>query len=127
MSYKISLIKAIIKWTPKTLVTWTANFILKGIAQLQNFEFDVDARKIYAQIQLEGEPETIEVWLEDFAILSQEANYAFILNKAHSNKLWLNGIFQKIIGKTWKIPHIPQLAMQMQLMSELLAVENKET
>ncbi|WP_367025904.1 hypothetical protein ABZN20_16000 [Methylococcus sp. ANG] len=45
MSYKASLVKLAIKWTPKFLVLWVANIILKGIAELTYFAFDIDTRK----------------------------------------------------------------------------------
>ena len=123
MSFKTSLIKMAIKLTPNIIIIWVANIILKGIAELTDFNFDIDARKAYVQIQLLGESETIEVWLEDFAIISDEESYQLIIHQAQSNRIWLNNILARIAGKAWKIPVIPQFAAQIELVAELLKDE----
>lgn len=120
MSFKSSLIKMAIKWTPKKMVLWVVNARLKGIAELTDFSFDIDTRKAYVQVALFGEAEPIEVSLENFAVVNDEGVYKFILHQAHSNRHWLNNIFALIVGKAWKIPVVPQLAAQMGLISELL-------
>ena len=71
MSFKSSLIKMAIKCTPDIMIIWVANIVLKGIAELTDFNFDIDTRTIYVQTTLYGEAEAIEVWLEDFAVISE--------------------------------------------------------
>ena len=127
MSFKTSLIKTAIKLTPNKMIIWVANSVLKDIAELTDFSFDIEARKTYVQIQLLGESETIEVWLEDFAILSDEESYQFIIHQAKANRLWLNNLLARIAGKTWKIPVIPQVAAHMELIAELFKAEIPET
>lgn len=56
--------------------------MLKGIAELTDFSFDIDERKAYVQIQLAGESEKIEVWLEGFAVVGEEESYKFIVHQA---------------------------------------------
>ncbi len=124
MSFKTGLIKMAIKWTPNAMIIWVANIILKGIAELADFNFDLEARKAYVQIQLLGESETIDVWLEDFAIISDKDSHKLIIQQAKSNRIWLNNLLSRITGKAWKIPVIPQLASQMELISELFKAEN---
>lgn len=129
MSYKSSLVKMAIKLAPLKLLTWVANFKLKGIAELAALNFDIEERKFYIQVQLFGEPEAIEVWIEDFAIINEEEAYHFVVQKAESNKPWLNNLLSLITGKAWKIPVIPQMAAHLELIAELLAapkVEPKE-
>jgi len=126
MSFKTSLIKMAIKLTPNMMIVWVANIILKGIAELTDFSFDLEARKIYVQIQLLGESETIEVWLEDFAVVSDGGSHKFIIHQAQSNRLWLNNLLAHIAGKNWKIPVIPQLAAHIELISELFKSESPE-
>ena len=123
MSFKTSLIKMAIKLTPNIIVIWVANIILKGIAELADFNFDIDARKAYVQIQLLGESETIEVWLEDFAIVSDGESYQLIIQQAQSNRVWLNNLLSRVAGKAWKIPVIPQFAAHIELVAELLKDE----
>lgn len=123
MSYKTSIIKMAVKWTPKSLILWVSNFILKDIAELTDFNFDIETKKLYAQTQLVGESETIEVWLEDFSVIRDGDNYKVIVNYAKSNRIWLNNLLAKITGKTWPIPVIPQLASQMPLVEELFKAE----
>jgi hypothetical protein len=124
MSYKASLIKMAIKLTPNKMIVWVANIVLKGIAELTDFNFDLDTRKVYVQTMLCGETEAIEVWVDGFGIISEEDSYQFIIHQAQSNKLWLNNILAKLVGKAWKIPVIPQLAAYMELVAELLIDEN---
>lgn len=109
------------------MIIWVANIILKGIAELKDFNFDLDARTAYVHILLLGEAEAIEVWLEDFAIVSDEASRKLIIQQARSNRLWLNNLLSRISGKAWKIPALPQFAAEIELISELFKAENAET
>ncbi|UZR28015.1 hypothetical protein [Methylococcus mesophilus] len=120
MSYKASLVKLAIKWTPKFLVLWVANIILKGIAELTYFAFDIETRKAYVAINLAGESETIEVWLENFYIVGDESSHQFVIQQARSNRLWLNNLLAQVTGRAWKIPAMPQYSAQLKLVAELL-------
>lgn len=124
MSFKTRIIKMAIKLTPNMMVIWVANIILKGIAKLTDFSFDIEARTAYVQIQLLGESETIEVWLEDFAIVSDEESHKLIIQQAQSNRIWLNNLLSRLVGKAWKIPVIPQFAAEIELICELFKAEN---
>jgi len=126
MSFKSSLIKIAIKLKPNSLILWVANIMLKGIAELTDFSFDLEARKAYIQIQLVGESETIEVWLEGFAIISDEESYKLIIQQAQSNRLWLDNLLSRIVGKAWKIPVTAQMTSQIELITELLKAESPE-
>jgi hypothetical protein len=126
MSFKSSLLKTAIKLTPNKMIVWVANIILKDIAQLTDFDFDIETRKLYVQVQLLGESEVIEVWLEDFAIISDGESYEFIIQQAKSNRLWLNNLLARFAGKNWKIPVIPQLAAHISLIAEVFEAENPE-
>jgi len=119
MSIKSSLIKIVIKLTPNILIIWVSNIILKGIAELTEFSFDLEARKVYVQTRLYGEEETIEVHLEDFAVFNDGESYRFIIHRAKSDRPWLNNLLAHIIGKAWKIPATPQLTTQLELLTEL--------
>ena len=123
MSYISSLIKIAVKLTPTTPILWVANFKLKGIAKVMALDFDLDARTVYVQTQLYGEPETIEVSVEGFAMIHDEYGYQLIIAKANSNRPWLNNLLAHITAKPWKIPHIPQLAAYMGLAFELLKAD----
>ncbi len=127
MSFKTSLLKTAIKCTPDKMIVWAANFILKGIAELSDFSFDIDTRKINVTATLYGETEPIEVWVNGFAITNDGGSYKFILQQAQSNRAWLNNIFARLVGKEWKIPAMPKYAAQMALIAELLKAENLES
>lgn len=120
MSYKASLIKLAIRWTPKTLVLWAGNLVLKGIASFTDFHIDLDARRIYVCTTLYGEVEPIEVWLEDFAIHIDDGSCRAILHAARSNKPWLTNLLARVTGKPIMIPDVPQLKSHLGLISELL-------
>ncbi len=126
MSYKTSLLKMAIKLTPSIMVIWVANIVLKGIAELTEFSFDIEARKIYVQTKLYGEVDTIEVLMDGFGILGDENAYQFIIQHAESNKLWLNNILAHFVGKAWKIPALPQYAAYINLVAELFKIESPE-
>ena len=123
MSIKSRLVKMVIKLTPNILIIWVSNIILKGIAELTEFSFDLEARKVYVQTRLYGEKETIEVFLEDFAVFSEGDSYRFIIHQAKSDRPWLTNLLAHITGKAWKIPAIPQLTAQLELLTELLNTE----
>ena len=129
MSVKSSLLKSsllqgfvklAIKLTPKKLVRSVANVILKGIAEFSEITYDLDARTAYMKVTLYGEEEAIEVAMDGFAILDEEENYQFILEKAESNKLWMNNILARITGKAWDIPPIPQYQDEVDFVASLL-------
>ena len=126
MSFKTSLIKIAIKLTPNIIIIWVANIILKSIAELKDFSFDLEARKAYIQIQLVGESETIEVWLDGFVIISDEESYKLIIQQAQSNRLWLDNLLSRTAGKAWKIPVTVQMTSQIELITELFKAESPE-
>jgi len=119
MSIKSSLLKIVIKLTPDILIIWVANIVLKGIAELTAFNFDIEARKVYVQTRLYGEQDTIDVCLEDFAVFNDGESYRFIIHQAKSDRPWLNNLLSRVIGKAWKIPEIPQFSAQLELVAEL--------
>lgn len=127
MSFKTSLLKIAIKLTPNIIVIWVANIILKGIAEISDFNFDLDERKAYVQTTLYGEAEPIEIWVDGFAIMSDEESHQLIIQHAQSNRPWLNNLLSRLAGKAWKIPAIPQFHNQIELVSELLEAENPES
>lgn len=119
MSFKSSFVRLVIKLTPDVLIVWVANIVLKGIAELTEFSFDVDARKVYVQTRLYGEEGTIEVCLEDFAVFKDGDSYRFIVHQARSDRPWLHNLLSRIVGKAWKIPALPQLTAPLELVAEL--------
>jgi len=124
MSIAVNLTKLVIKWTPRKLISWVANIALKDIAELTRLRFDLESRTAYIQVQLVGESETIEVWVDGFAIIPNEDSYKFVIDKANSNRLWLDNILSRITGKTWKIPNTPQFAPQIAFIAELLKADS---
>ncbi len=137
MSFKSSLEKQTIKLapkiikigaklTPKILVSWVANIVLKGIAEFSKITYDLDARTAFVDVTLYGEEEAIEVAVDGFEIMGEEGNYQFILHKAESNKPWMNNILARISGKAWDIPDIPKYKFQLEIIANLLKAENSE-
>lgn len=129
MSIPSRLLKLAIKLTPNVLVIWLANWLLKGIAELLEFRFDVDSRRLYVQVRLYGEKDCIAVLLEDFALFKDGDCYRVILNRAQSDRPWLTNLLARVTGTAWKIPSMPQYAAQLDLIAELfqpLAAEAKQ-
>jgi len=119
VSIKSSLVKLAIKLTPNILIIWVANIVLKGVAELLHFNFDIDARKMVVQTRLYGEENTIDVVLEDFSVFEDNGAYRFIIHHASSDRPWLNNLLSRIIGKAWKIPALPGFSAQLELIAEL--------
>ncbi len=127
MSVKIKLAKTAIKMTPNKIVIWVANIILKGIAKLSKFMFDLDTRTAYVQVTLYGETEPIDVWLDGFAILTEEDSYYLMIQQAKSNRPWMDNLLARIAGKAWKIPLLPKYKKHIEFLAELFKpVENAE-
>ncbi|MGR8980535.1 MAG: hypothetical protein ACU84H_10665 [Gammaproteobacteria bacterium] len=126
MSFKSSLVKIIIKLTPDIIIRWVANIILKGIAELSEFSFDLDTRTAYVQATLYGEAEPIDIWVDGFAIVSDEESHQLIIHQAQSNRPWLNNLLSHVVGKALRIPAIPQYQDQIELVSELLKKDSPE-
>lgn len=126
MSFKSSLVKAAIKLTPDAVVLWVANTVLKDIAELSDFNFDLDVRSVYARATLVGETDPIEIWVDGFGIISDEESHRLIVQQAKSNKVWLDNIFSRIVGKEWKIPELPQYKPYIDLAAEVLKTESPQ-
>jgi len=126
MSFKVTLAKTVIKMTPNKLIIWVANIILKDIAELTGFNFDIDTRSAFLQVQLVGESETIDVWFEGFGIIADGGSYQFIIEEAKSNRIWLGNLLSRFVGKSWKIPVPENLAPQFNFVAELLKTEAQE-
>ena len=124
MSFKTSLVKIAIKLTPDIVVIWVANIILKGIAELSDFIFDLDTRTAYVQLTLIGDVEPIEISLDGFAIVNDGKSHQLFIHKAQANRPWLNNLLFRVVGKAWKIPEIPQYKAQIELMAELFSAES---
>lgn len=122
MSVKATLIKMAIKMTPNRLIIWATNRMLKGIAELTKFRFDLDARQLYVQTRLYGEQDTIEICFEGFGVFNDGRSYRFILPRATSNRPWLNNLLSCIAGRAWQIPTTPSMTAQLELAAELLKV-----
>jgi hypothetical protein len=123
MSYKAGLIKTAMKWTPNKMIIWAANNKLNGIAELTDFSFDIETRKVYVQAILVGETEIIELSIDGFSVIKDEESYKLLVQQAQSNRPWLNSLLSRIVGKQWKIPAIPQFQSYIELISELFNVE----
>lgn len=126
MSLKTSLLKSAIKWTPNMMIIWVANIVLKGIAELTAFNLDLDTRQAHVQATLYGETESIEVWLDGFAVVSDANSHKLIVQQAQANRPWLNNLLSHIVGKEWKIPVIPQFQSYIELIVELLKTDTPE-
>jgi len=126
MSFKTRSSKNSNRIDTNILVLWIANIILKGIAELSDFIFDLDTRTAYVQLTLFGEVEPIEVSLDGFSIVSDEESHQLIIQQAKSNRPWLNNLLSRIVGKAWKIPAIPQYKAQIEFIAELFKAESPE-
>ncbi len=124
MSFKSSLVKTAVKWTPNKVMMWVGNFVLKDIAEITGINVDLDTRQMYVQTLLNGETEAIDVWVNGFAIIQDGETYRFVIQQAESNKPWLNNALAKITGREWKIPVIPKFKPYYELMAEVLQAES---
>jgi len=119
-NFKIMLINMAIKCMPKFLIKWVANTILKGIANLKDFNVNLGKRTVYFKLLLLGEDEAIEVWLHDFAVYHENDSYHFMLRDADSNKLWMTNILARFVNRVWVIPNTPLINEHIDLLAELL-------
>ncbi len=120
------VIKIGAKLTPKILVSWVANIVLKGIAEFSTISYDLDARTAYVEVTLYGEDEPIEIAVDGFEIRGEKGDYKFILHEAESNKPWMNNILVRISGKEWDIPDVPKYRLQLEVIANLLRANEEE-
>lgn len=109
--------------TPNMLIKLVANIILKDIAKLIGFNFDIDTRQLFVQVHLAGESETIDVWLEDFSIISDADSYKFVMQQASSNRVWLNNILSRIVRKEWSVPVLSEMTSHFEFVAEIFKAE----
>lgn len=118
------IIKLGAKFTPKILVSWVANILLKGIAEFSTITYDLDARTAFVKVTLYGEEEPIEIAVDGFEIQGDEGNYQFILHKAESSKPWMNNMLARFVGKAIDIPDIPKYKLQLEIIANLLKADS---
>lgn len=122
MSYKTSLVKMALNNTPKTMVLWAANKKLKGVAQLRDYSYNSEERKLYTQMLLDGEEEAVDVFLDGFTILVDEGIYKLVFQQVRSSRPWLDVLLNKVLlSREWKIPE-----SKMELVQELFEVDDPE-
>jgi len=109
-----------IKLTPNILIIWVSNIILKGIAELTEFSFDLEARKSTFKQDSTVRKKRLKFGWKILLFFNDGESYRFIIHQAKSDRPWLNNLLSRIIGKAWKIPAIPQLTAQLELLTELL-------
>lgn len=107
------------------MILWAANKKLRGIAELTDFSFDSVEKKLYAQMILSGEEESVDVFLEDFSIVTTDENvYKLSIQYVKSNKPWLDVFLNKIVlSREWKIPDSQIELVQELILQEELTVE----
>ena len=121
MSYKNSLLKLALNNTPKAITLWAVNKKLKGLAELTDFEFNSDERKLYAEVVLAGEEEAIEVSLDDITLITDEEPYKLVIQQVKSSRPWLDALLTRVVlNREWKIPE-----SQAELVHELFAVKSE--
>jgi hypothetical protein len=122
MSYKSTLVRFAIKQAPKKMVLWLANKKTKDIAKLTDFNFDLEERKLYAQLLLTGEEEAVELWIEDFTLVPHEESFRIAIHQVQSNRPWLDILLAKfVLEREWRVPE-----KHADLIHELLASEDSE-
>lgn len=119
MTLKARILSTAIQLTPSWIIRLIANLVLKDIAQLKFFHFDLPMRKVYLELQLEGEADSIEVWAEDFYMLMESGQLTVVLGQARSNRLWLTNLFGHVTGRSWKLPVPLQYAAYVELVAEV--------
>ncbi len=122
MSYKSTLVRFAIKQTPKKMVLWLANKKTKDIAELTDFSFNLEERKLYAQMVLAGEEEAVDLRIEDFTLVAHEESFRISIHQVQSNRPWLDTLLMKfLLDREWKVPE-----KHADLIHELLASEDPE-
>ncbi len=123
MSYKTSLVKMALNNTPKSMVLWAANKKLKGVAQLRDYSYNSEERKLHTQMVLDGEEESVDVFLEGFTILVDEGIYKLVFQQVRSSRSWLDALLNKVLlSREWKIPE-----SKIGLVQELFEVDDPES
>ncbi|MGR8933164.1 MAG: hypothetical protein ACU837_02095 [Gammaproteobacteria bacterium] len=125
MSFKSSLVKTAIKLTPNFIIVWIANILLKGIAELTDFNFDIDTRTVFVEVLLAGEAAPLEVSIDGFSVVSEGTSHYLMIHKTQSNRLWMDNLLARIAGKAWKIPVVPEFKNEIELIVELFKAETE--
>ncbi|MCH9698847.1 MAG: hypothetical protein K0U68_12155 [Gammaproteobacteria bacterium] len=125
MSYKASVIKLAINMTPDYVMRCVTNLILKDIAKLTDFTFDLNSRTAQVTFNLSGDPEPITVSVNGFEMTNEDGRHNFILHKAESDRQWVHAILNKVAGKGWKIPVIPRFQSKIDLVAEVLSASDQ--
>lgn len=121
MSMKAGFLRVAVRLMPAPVMIFGANIILRGIAKLYELSVDLDMRRVYVKLRLDGESDFVDVLVEDFHIISQAGTYQFMLCSARSNKSWMANILARMVGKSIDLPVIPKYAGYMATVAELLA------
>lgn len=87
------------------MILWVANKKAKGVAKFTDFSFNSTERKLYAQLLLTGEQEVVELWLDDFTLITYEESFQLVIHQIQSNRPWLDSFLKNfVLEREWKIP-----------------------
>ena len=120
MSSKATYIRFAVKWTPRFLILFVANLVLRGIGKLTDFKLDLDSRTFHARTLLAGEVEPIDLWVKEFYVYKDTQGYHVVVRSAESNKIWLTNMLTHVVGRAWTLPSIPQLNPHLDVVAEVL-------
>ena len=104
MSLKSKIIKGIYKLTPNTVIIGLINRYIAEFGRVIDFKIDGKSKELSIKVLLAGETESINLTVHNYKIVKTDNKAFFIMLKASSDRLWVNAVLQKVIGKELSIP-----------------------
>ncbi len=105
MSYKHTLVKFALKQSPKKMILWIANKKTKGVVKLTDFSFNSVERTLYAQLVFAGEQDAVDLWIEDFTLITKEESFRIVVHQAQSNRPWVDNLLTHfVLNRELRIP-----------------------
>ena len=104
MSLKSKIIKGIYKLTPNTIIIGLINRYIAEFGKVIDFKIDGQSKELSIKIILAGETEAINLTVYNYKIVKTDSKAFFVMLRGSSDRLWVNAVLQRVIGKELNIP-----------------------
>ncbi len=104
MSLKSKIIKGIYKLTPNTIIIGLINRYITEFGKVIDFKIDGKSKELSIKIILAGETEAINLTVHNYKIVKTDSKAFFVMLRGSSDRLWVNAVLQRVIGKELNIP-----------------------
>ena len=90
------------------VVEKTANYYIKDYGKMLNFKLDSENKKVFLEIMLKGEAESLKVEIKDYLIIEKEGKEFLKFTEIDTSREWINVILETFVKDKFNEIEIPK-------------------